>query len=243
MVPLCSVRGVPHVYGVSVSCFLVLEVKACFLGLSGLNGDSGILLHSQPTAYGVFLLNSNAMDVSISSTQQLLTFETIGGILDFHIVSGPSPLDVIRQFSDVLGKPNMPSYWSLGWHQCRWGYRTVQDVQAVVSQYQTNNLPVCDVWCCCHYTYSRYVSIVIVVVVVVVESVVFPGSCCCHLLSYHVVAAFAFLSLWMMHICTYLCVCVFVCVFSCKGFLHVHECTQNLVMVVLRVMGAFLLCL
>ena len=100
----------------------------------------------QPTAYGVFLLNSNAMDVSISSTQQLLTFETIGGILDFHIVSGPSPLDVIRQFSDVLGKPNMPSYWSLGWHQCRWGYRTVQDVQAVVSQYQTNNLPLDTMW-------------------------------------------------------------------------------------------------
>ena len=40
-------------------------------------------------ASGGFLLNSNAMDVSITKTS--VTFRTIGGIIDYFVFVGPEP--------------------------------------------------------------------------------------------------------------------------------------------------------
>ncbi|KAF2077080.1 hypothetical protein CYY_001589 [Polysphondylium violaceum] len=95
-------------------------------------------------AHGVLLLNSNAMDIVIQP--QSLTYKVTGGILDLFFFMGPSPLQVIQQYTSVVGKPHMPSYWSLGWHQCRWGYRTLQDTMDVVSNYTYYNIPLETIW-------------------------------------------------------------------------------------------------
>ena len=73
-------------------------------------------------AHGVFLLNSNAMDVELKAVEEpsTVTFKTTGGIIDMFLFLGPSPHDVATQYHQVIGKPAMPPYWSLGFHQCRW---------------------------------------------------------------------------------------------------------------------------
>ena len=48
--------------------------------------------------FGVLLYNSNAMDV-ILQPAPALTFRTIGGILDLYFFMGPTPEDVIVQYS------------------------------------------------------------------------------------------------------------------------------------------------
>ena len=45
-----------------------------------------------------------------------LTFRTIGGILDFYVFTGPTPDLVLQQYSDVVGKPLLPPYWTQGLH-------------------------------------------------------------------------------------------------------------------------------
>ena len=60
--------------------------------------------------HGVFLLNSNGMDFKINSTEetgQYLEYNTLGGVVDLYFMAGPSPTDVARQYSEVIGKPTM----------------------------------------------------------------------------------------------------------------------------------------
>ena len=43
----------------------------------------------------------------------------ISGVVDLHFLMGPTPTDVMRQYTALEGRPAMPPLWSLGFHQCR----------------------------------------------------------------------------------------------------------------------------
>ena len=62
------------------------------------------------------------------------------GILDFYFFLGPEPEAVIQQYQEVIGRPHMPPYWGLGFHQCRYGYHDLQEVKDVVNQYIANGV-------------------------------------------------------------------------------------------------------
>ncbi|KAL1437043.1 hypothetical protein MTO96_049051 [Rhipicephalus appendiculatus] len=74
-------------------------------------------------AHAVLLLNSNAMEIQLQPTPAV-TFRTTGGVLDFYFFMGPTPEEVVRQYTEAVGRPLMPPYWALGFHLGRWGYRT-----------------------------------------------------------------------------------------------------------------------
>lgn len=78
-----------------------------------------ISMEDDGNSNGVFLFNSNAMDV-ILQPAPAITYRTIGGLLDFYVFLGPSPADVSAQYVSLIGKPVLPPYWSLGYHLCRY---------------------------------------------------------------------------------------------------------------------------
>ncbi|RHY32514.1 hypothetical protein DYB32_002497 [Aphanomyces invadans] len=95
---------------------------------------------TNPTlAHGVFLLNSNAMEVVASPTA--ITFRTVGGILDLFVFLGPSPRDVVAQYTALVGRPAMPPYWALGYHLCRYHYANVDQVRDVVRRMRAADVP------------------------------------------------------------------------------------------------------
>ncbi|XP_050704809.1 uncharacterized protein LOC126990288 [Eriocheir sinensis] len=51
-----------------------------------------------------------------------LTYRAIGGVLDLCVFQGPTPNDVVRRYTAVVGKPFLPPCWFLGHHQCRFCY-------------------------------------------------------------------------------------------------------------------------
>ncbi|NWX91097.1 LYAG glucosidase, partial [Nothoprocta pentlandii] len=96
-------------------------------------------------AHGVFLLNSNAMDVVLQPSPAL-TWRTTGGILDFYVFLGPDPKSVVRQYLDVVGYPFMPPYWGLGFHLCRWGYSSTAVTREVVLNMTAARFPLDVQW-------------------------------------------------------------------------------------------------
>ncbi|XP_074081090.1 LOW QUALITY PROTEIN: lysosomal alpha-glucosidase-like [Macrotis lagotis] len=104
-----------------------------------------LCLEDGGSAHGVFLLNSNAMDV-VLQPRPALTWRAIGGILDFYIFLGPEPKNVVQQYLEVVGYPFMPPYWGLGFHLCRWGYSSTTVTRQVVKNMTAANFPLDVQW-------------------------------------------------------------------------------------------------
>ncbi|KAM7399513.1 hypothetical protein PAMP_018780 [Pampus punctatissimus] len=97
-------------------------------------------LETTTDAHGVLLLNSNAMDVTFQPTPAL-TYRTVGGILDFYMVLGPTPEMVVQEYTALIGRPVLPAYWSLGFQLCRYGYTNDQEISDLYRDMREAGIP------------------------------------------------------------------------------------------------------
>jgi len=104
-----------------------------------------LVLEDGGSAHGVFLLNSNAMDVVLQPSPAL-SWRSTGGILDVYIFLGPEPKSVVQQYLEVVGYPFMPPYWGLGFHLCRWGYSSTTITRQVVENMTRARFPLDTQW-------------------------------------------------------------------------------------------------
>lgn len=105
-------------------------------------------------AHGVFLLNSNAMEVEVQPAPSL-TYRTTGGVLDFYVFTGPTPDNVVQQYTELIGRPFMPPYWALGFHLCRWGYNGIDGMKAVINRMRDAKMPYDTQWNDIDYMYKH----------------------------------------------------------------------------------------
>ncbi|KAI2798523.1 hypothetical protein BLOT_012805 [Blomia tropicalis] len=95
---------------------------------------------SDNSSHGVFLFNSNAMDI-ITQPMPAITYRTIGGILDFFLFLGPTSENVIEQYHQLIGLPTMPAYWTLGFHLSRYGYRNLSNLEKTFRRTRKAEIP------------------------------------------------------------------------------------------------------
>ncbi|GBL98291.1 Lysosomal alpha-glucosidase [Araneus ventricosus] len=102
-------------------------------------------LEEDGNANGLFLFNSNAMDIILQPTPAI-TFRPIGGIFDFFIILGPSPANVVQQYTNIVGRTFMPPYWSLGFHLSRFGYGSLNKTNETLQRNIDAGIPVDVQW-------------------------------------------------------------------------------------------------
>ena len=78
-----------------------------------------------------------------------LALKTTGGILDFFVFIGDTTTHVTQLYTSVIGRPVMPSFWSLGFQLCRYGYKNTDHVKKVLQRNLDNKVPVVSalIWC------------------------------------------------------------------------------------------------
>ena len=62
------------------------------------------------------------------------------GAIRFYVMEGTLP-ETLEEFTRLTGRPPMPPAWSLGFHQCRWGYHTSDEVRDVLAGFREHQLP------------------------------------------------------------------------------------------------------
>lgn len=88
--------------------------------------------------YLVFFENSYKSAYKIDD-QFEATFD--GGIIRYYVIFG-SLSTIYDQLSILIGKPSLPPRWVLGYHQCRWGYRSEAEIRKVVQGFEQHNFPI-----------------------------------------------------------------------------------------------------
>ncbi|OZJ05034.1 hypothetical protein BZG36_02124 [Bifiguratus adelaidae] len=65
--------------------------------------------------YGVFVRHPEKVSFEIASERCSLTqFSVEGQILEYFVIYGPDPKDVLRKYTSLTGKPALPPAWSFG---------------------------------------------------------------------------------------------------------------------------------
>ncbi len=64
--------------------------------------------------------------------------------MDFYFIYGSDLKQLIHEFTNLTGKMYLPPKWALGYQQCRWSYKSEQEVKEIANNFRKKNIP-CDV--------------------------------------------------------------------------------------------------
>lgn len=95
--------------------------------------------------HGVLFFNNHVSEATLVPSKSLW-YRTTGGIIDMFVFLGPTANDVIATKNKLIGLPAMPPYWSLGFHLCRYGYKSTADVNETLRRNREAGVPVDIQW-------------------------------------------------------------------------------------------------
>ncbi|KAH9897549.1 glycoside hydrolase family 31 protein [Xylariomycetidae sp. FL2044] len=95
--------------------------------------------------HGLFQRNAHIQEVLLRESN--ITWRALGGTVDLYFYQGPSQDEIIKAYQhSAVGLPAMQQYWTLGYHQCRWGYENWTVLQDVVDNFAQAQIPLETMW-------------------------------------------------------------------------------------------------
>ncbi|WP_158792979.1 TIM-barrel domain-containing protein [Granulicella sp. L60] len=69
------------------------------------------------------------------------SFGAVDGPLNYYVMYGPAPKQVVEDYAWLTGKPPMPPMWTLGFQQSRYTYTPESRVLEVAQRFRTDRIP------------------------------------------------------------------------------------------------------
>ncbi|MBN1230999.1 MAG: DUF4968 domain-containing protein, partial [Anaerolineales bacterium] len=80
-------------------------------------------------------------DNAESFTPGLAKTTFIDGALRYYFTCGPLST-VTENYTQLTGRHSLPPKWGLGFHQCRWGYRSEDEILEIARGFKDHDLPI-----------------------------------------------------------------------------------------------------
>ncbi|MDR0533226.1 MAG: hypothetical protein LBH01_04660 [Verrucomicrobiales bacterium] len=107
----------------------------------------GLLLdnpHATFMATGQAISIANQME--LKKKEQIVQLGAESGQPNLYIICGPSLRELTQKVQRLMGTTPLPPLWSLGYHQCRWGYRSAADLNELDAKFRQHQTPVDGLW-------------------------------------------------------------------------------------------------
>ncbi len=85
------------------------------------------------------------IDIEAIKTGQLI-YQSRVGATNLYFIMGKTLREVVSHFTELVGRAEIPPLWSLGYHQCRWGYKNQAEFVELQQQFATHDIPVSAFW-------------------------------------------------------------------------------------------------
>ena len=118
--------------------FLIAHHSAATTGLLWLNSAETFIDVSDGSSGGGLL--------SSGTPQKDTHWMSESGVLDAYLLPGPTPSALFAQYAALTGAPALPRYFAVGYHQCRWNYKSEDDVKAVDAGFDEHDIPYDVIW-------------------------------------------------------------------------------------------------
>jgi alpha-D-xyloside xylohydrolase len=118
----------------------LLDLKGSELELAQRNSQASVPFAVSSLGYG-FLWNNPGIGRATFG-KNIMTFEArSSSILDYWVVVGDTPRELVRAYTAVTGRPPMMPDYGLGFWQSKLRYQTQEEVLAVVHEHKRRELP------------------------------------------------------------------------------------------------------
>ena len=93
-------------------------------------------------SYGLFLDNTWRTWFDFGKqARDAYAFGSEGGPLDYYLIYGPTPKQVVEGYAWLTGTPPLPPLWSLGFQQSRYSYTPESQVREVADRLRADKIP------------------------------------------------------------------------------------------------------
>jgi len=106
---------------------------------------------------GVFLDNTFRSSFDFNKeNRDGYSFGSEGGPLDFYVVYGPDPKQVLQSWAWLVGTTPMPPMWALGYQQSRYSYYPEAEVKRIADRLRSERIPADVIWLDIDYQYKNW---------------------------------------------------------------------------------------
>ena len=118
----------------------IADLKGCRLELKQRNSQLTLPFYLSNLGYG-FLWNNTSIGEAVFGNNYTQFTADCTDCLDYWIVTGDSPKEIIKNYTEVTGRPPLFPENMMGLWQCKLRYSTQEELLSVAREYKKRNLP------------------------------------------------------------------------------------------------------